>query len=76
MPLIIMTGFPSSGKTKRSEEIKAFFEERCKAEDKKLRIHVVNDEMLGISKSAYKGESYKGRHKHYRTVNLMIILRG
>ncbi|KAJ2964092.1 hypothetical protein NQZ79_g934 [Umbelopsis isabellina] len=49
-----MTGFPSSGKTKRAEELKAFFEERCKAENKKLRIHVVNDEMLGISKSAYR----------------------
>ncbi|KAH8548351.1 chromatin associated protein KTI12 [Umbelopsis sp. PMI_123] len=54
MPLIIMTGFPSSGKTTRSEEIKNFFEQRCKTENKKLRIHVVNDESLGISKLAYK----------------------
>jgi protein KTI12 len=50
-----MTGFPSSGKTTRSEEIKNFFEQRCKTENKKLRIHVVNDESLGISKLAYKG---------------------
>jgi protein KTI12 len=55
MPLIIMTGFPCSGKTRRSEEIKTFFEERCKKENKKLRIHVVNDEVLGLSKTAYKG---------------------
>jgi protein KTI12 len=55
MPLIIMSGFPCSGKTRRAEEIKKFFEERCKAENKKLRIHIVNDEVLGISKLAYKG---------------------
>lgn len=54
MPLIIVTGFPSSGKTQRVNEIKAYFENRIKEESKSLRIHIVDDESLHITKDAYK----------------------
>ena len=75
MPLIIMTGYPSSGKTQRSQEIKAFFEERCAKENKRLRIHVVNDEMLGISKTAYKGNT-SVRLRAYLRISTNITQRG
>lgn len=55
MPLIILTGYPSSGKTQRVNEIKDYFTNRIKEENKSLRIHVINDESLHVTKDAYKG---------------------
>ncbi|KAI9481594.1 MAG: chromatin associated protein KTI12 [Benjaminiella poitrasii] len=54
MPLIILTGYPSSGKTKRVNEIKDYFMNRIKEEKKSLRIHIINDESLHVTKDAYK----------------------
>ncbi|KAI7891068.1 chromatin associated protein KTI12-domain-containing protein [Mucor mucedo] len=53
MPLIIITGFPSSGKTQRANEIKDFLTSRLEQEKKSFRIHVINDESLHIPKDAY-----------------------
>jgi protein KTI12 len=55
MPLIIMSGIPSSGKTGRSNKIMQYFTERFKNENKNSSVHLINDESLGISKDSYEG---------------------
>ncbi|KAI8880711.1 chromatin associated protein KTI12 [Backusella circina FSU 941] len=54
MPLIIVTGYPSSGKTQRVNEIKEYLVKRLDEEKKSMRIHVINDESLHVIKDAYK----------------------
>ena len=56
MPLIVLTGYPSSGKTQRTNEIKEYLSKRLTEENKSLRIHIINDESLHVSKDAYKGK--------------------
>jgi len=59
MPLVILSGLPTSGKTTRAQELKTFFETRLVAQaqdesstvkSKDYRIHVVNDESLNLNK--------------------------
>ncbi|KAK9368676.1 chromatin associated protein KTI12 [Lipomyces kononenkoae] len=50
MPIILITGYPCSGKTTRAKEIMAAFQ--SKAPDRK--VHLVSDEMLDIDKSVYR----------------------
>jgi protein KTI12 len=58
MPLVILSGLPSSGKTRRAQELKALFETRLASQpqdessskSKDYRIHIVNDESLGLDK--------------------------
>ncbi|PKY42354.1 chromatin associated protein KTI12 [Rhizophagus irregularis] len=54
MPLIVMCGFPSSGKTSRSTQIMQYFIDRFNNENKPNSVHLINDESLGISKDSYK----------------------
>jgi len=44
MPLIVMCGIPSSGKTTWANEIKKFFQEKSKVVD------LVNEESMGLNK--------------------------
>lgn len=57
MPLIIMTGFPSSGKTRRSKELAEFFRERGKT------VHIVSENIAipkaGFTKNEYYADSQK-----------------
>lgn len=55
MPLITITGYPTSGKSTRANEIKEYLSKRLEKENKSYRIHVLNDESLHIPKEAYKG---------------------
>lgn len=55
MPLIIISGYPSSGKTQRVNEIKEYLTKRLEQENKSLRIQVINDESLHVTKDAYNG---------------------
>lgn len=55
MPLIILTGYPSSGKTQRANEIKEYLQKRLSEENKPLRIHIIDDASLHVTKDAYKG---------------------
>ena len=56
MPLIIITGYPCSGKTSRALEVKKLLEDKVKAAAAEpIKIEIVNDESLHIPKSAYKG---------------------
>ncbi|KAG0285723.1 kti12, chromatin associated [Linnemannia gamsii] len=61
MPLVILSGLPTSGKTTRAQELKTFFETRLAAQaqaqddpsapkTKDYRIHIVNDESLNLNK--------------------------
>lgn len=52
MPLIVMCGYPCSGKTRRAEELKVYFEEKC---DRK--VYVVGDGTVDVERNAvYAGE--------------------
>lgn len=51
MPLIILTGFPSSGKTRRSQELADYFRERDKT------VHIVS-ENAAIPKSGFAKNPY------------------
>ncbi len=51
MPLILITGYPSSGKTTRALDLKKFFETEYQNE-----VVLINEEALSIDKiNAYKG---------------------
>ena len=57
MPLIILTGFPSSGKTKRGAELAEFFRKRGKT------VHVASENVAipkaGFAKNEYFADSQK-----------------
>lgn len=46
MPLVIMCGFPSSGKTTRCEELAKFFREEMQKD-----VEIVSDRDIGLSKN-------------------------
>lgn len=51
MPLIVITGYPLSGKTTRALELKKYFESAFKSD-----VVIINEENLQIDKrDAYKG---------------------
>ncbi|KAF5298715.1 hypothetical protein FQA39_LY11725 [Lamprigera yunnana] len=60
MPLIVITGLPSSGKTTRTNEIKNYFEKQGK------EVHVVSEEeqilKAGFEKDAFYLDSSKEKH--------------
>ncbi|OMJ17555.1 Protein kti12 [Smittium culicis] len=56
MPLIILTGYPSSGKSTRAKQLKELFEEKFNHDSYKgsrMAVEIISDESQGISKSAY-----------------------
>ncbi|KAF3189035.1 hypothetical protein TWF106_002766 [Orbilia oligospora] len=60
MPLIMMSGFPASGKTTRANQIRDFFNSKIAELSPtdprvaRLKLHVVSDEGLGVSKEVYR----------------------
>ncbi|XP_040893353.1 protein KTI12 homolog [Toxotes jaculatrix] len=57
MPLIVLCGYPCSGKTRRAEELKVYFEESTKR-----RVHIVGDGALGVEKNSVYADSQKEKH--------------
>ncbi|PVU99743.1 hypothetical protein BB559_000436 [Furculomyces boomerangus] len=56
MPLIMITGYPSSGKSTRANQLKAMFEAKLSSPDYKgisYSVELVSDDSLGISKNSY-----------------------
>ncbi|KOS18547.1 Protein kti12 [Escovopsis weberi] len=51
MPLIILTGYPTSGKSTRAKQLHDYLEERARGT--KYRLHLVSDDALSISRSVY-----------------------
>ncbi|XP_042352140.1 protein KTI12 homolog isoform X1 [Plectropomus leopardus] len=57
MPLIVMCGYPCSGKTRRAEELKAHFEGST---DRK--VHIVGDGALDVEKNTVYADSQKEKN--------------
>jgi protein KTI12 len=55
MPLVIFSGLPSSGKTTRSLQLEKALEEKIASSERKFKIHVLNDDNLGINREVYRG---------------------
>lgn len=55
MPLIMITGYPSSGKTRRAEQLKRLLEDKIKLQGSKFNVVLINDESLNIAKETYRG---------------------
>ena len=61
MQLIMMSGYPCSGKTTRAQQIHDFFAAKIaelgptEPRIARLKLHLINDEGLGISKEVYRG---------------------
>ncbi|KAJ2699658.1 kti12, chromatin associated [Coemansia sp. IMI 203386] len=56
MPLILMTGYPSSGKSTRAAELKRMFEKRLSQPENKHRrfnLHIISDISLGFDHQTY-----------------------
>jgi protein KTI12 len=58
MPLILISGFPSAGKTTRAAQLKEYFESKIAnsppdARTSRLKVHLINDQTLGVSRSVY-----------------------
>jgi len=52
MPLIVMCGYPCSGKTRRAHELREYF-----TQNTERQVHIVGDEVQGIDRSSvYAGE--------------------
>uniref|UniRef100_A0A8C6TF99 Protein KTI12 homolog n=1 Tax=Neogobius melanostomus TaxID=47308 RepID=A0A8C6TF99_9GOBI len=54
MPLIIMCGYPCSGKTQRTNQLKLYLEQNSKR-----KIHVVGDDTLDLDRNAVYADSQK-----------------
>ncbi|XP_061577839.1 protein KTI12 homolog [Cololabis saira] len=52
MPLIVMCGYPCSGKTRRAEELKAYFDENTER-----RVIIVGDGVLGVERNHVYADS-------------------
>ncbi|XP_060932830.1 protein KTI12 homolog isoform X2 [Limanda limanda] len=57
MPLVVMCGFPCSGKTRRAEELKLHFENSSKA-----KVHIVGDGTLGVDRNSVYADSQKEKN--------------
>ncbi|KAH8895104.1 chromatin associated protein KTI12, partial [Thozetella sp. PMI_491] len=54
MPLIIITGLPTSGKSTRAKQLHRYLEERIQAEvAAKYRLHLISDQTQSISRTVY-----------------------
>lgn len=60
MPLLMITGYPSAGKTQIANKLVASLEAKI-AESPKyshMKVELVNDERLGIAKETYRGKFF------------------
>ena len=60
MPLIIFSGLPSSGKTTRALQLQTALEAKIGTSLRKFKVHVINDDSLGINREVYRGMATKG----------------
>ena len=62
MALVTIAGYPSSGKTRRADQIKADLEQRFQSESCKLKVVTLSDDTLNLSRDSYGGELAKLSH--------------
>lgn len=58
MALITVTGYPSSGKSKRAQQLKEYLEARLAGSEyhgPSLKVVVLSDDSLSLSRSVYDG---------------------
>merc|ERR1712000_93894 len=53
MPLIILTGLPTSGKTTRAKQLQAYLESKLSSSKSQHRLHYISDDTLSISRTVY-----------------------
>ncbi|KAF2005550.1 chromatin associated protein KTI12 [Amniculicola lignicola CBS 123094] len=57
MPLVLISGYPSAGKTTRALQLKGLFESKIAsstdARVSRLKVHLINDQTLGVSRHVY-----------------------
>ncbi|KAF2654616.1 chromatin associated protein KTI12 [Lophiostoma macrostomum CBS 122681] len=58
MPLVLISGYPSAGKTTRARQLQHFFDTRIASSSSdarvsRLRTHLINDQSLGLSRHVY-----------------------
>ncbi|KAF1836285.1 chromatin associated protein KTI12 [Decorospora gaudefroyi] len=58
MPLVLISGFPSAGKTTRALQLKEYFEAKiagaaADARVSRLKVHLINDQTLGVPRTVY-----------------------
>lgn len=57
MPLIVMCGYPSSGKTRRAQELKEYFENSGQR-----KVHIVGDGVLDVERNTVYSDSQKEKN--------------
>lgn len=59
----MISGYPASGKSTRAKQIRDFFDSKIaelSATDPRvgrLKVHIISDQSLGVSKEVYRGEA-------------------
>ncbi|KAK0343091.1 kti12, chromatin associated [Friedmanniomyces endolithicus] len=57
MPLILLAGYPSSGKTYRSQQLSEYLNHKIASSDhprvKRLKVHHIDDQSVGLSRDVY-----------------------
>jgi protein KTI12 len=57
LQLVLISGYPSSGKTTRARQLLSFFESKIASSTdprvSRLKVHLVNDQSLGVSRTVY-----------------------
>jgi len=61
MPLIIVTGFPCSGKTNRTIELKEYFEKRFQDNEPSRKVEIITEHDTIIKMGYDKNEFYAGQ---------------
>lgn len=64
MPLIVICGYPCSGKTRRAVQLKAYFEEKC---DKK--VFIVGDGALDVDRNTV----YAGKLSELMCITVTLV---
>jgi len=59
MPLIIFSGLPASGKSTRALQLQKALETKIASSPRKFKIHLINDDTLGINREVYRGKPAK-----------------
>ena len=64
MPFVLICGFPSSGKSKRTEDLRDYL-----SENTGRIIHVISDHTLGLDKNkVYAGKTHRSNFLNFRTL--------
>lgn len=61
MAMITFSGYPCSGKSTRAIELKTFLQHKLQSAGSSMKIIVINDESLALSKTSYDGTSSQMR---------------